>query len=107
MPSRDGPSLRSPIISYSTGADERGKKRSRQRPGAACLECRNKKLKCDGKLPACGKCLDTGVACTGPATQEPRGPKRGHLKALQSKIGEPDPVRCFAWPASIKRLTGS
>lgn len=59
--------------------------RGRQRPGAACDECRRRKLRCDGQQPRCGICQDTGVACE--VTQRGvRGPKKGHLKALKNRV---------------------
>ncbi|KAI8626067.1 hypothetical protein F5Y19DRAFT_447828 [Xylariaceae sp. FL1651] len=39
---------------------------SQQRPGA-CVECRNRKIKCDGARPACSSCAKRGVVlCTYP-----------------------------------------
>ncbi|KAJ6134559.1 fungal-specific transcription factor domain-containing protein [Penicillium sp. IBT 18751x] len=59
--------------------------RGRQRPGAACDECRRRKLRCDGQQPQCGVCQDTGIACE--VTQRGvRGPKKGHLKALKNRV---------------------
>ena len=60
--------------------------RSRQRPGSACEECRRKKLRCDRKKP-CGGCVDSGVVCHVNAARPERGPKKGHLKVLRSRIG--------------------
>lgn len=62
--------------------------RSRQRPGAACDECRRRKLRCDREQPKCGVCAESGVVCQTTAVGPPRGPKRGHLKVLQTRIGE-------------------
>lgn len=59
--------------------------RGRQRPGAACDECRRRKLRCDGQHPQCGVCRDTNMVCE--VTQRGvRGPKKGHLKALKNRI---------------------
>ena len=59
--------------------------RARQRPGAACDECRRRKLRCDGQQPQCGVCQDTEVVCE--VTQRGvRGPKKGHLKALKNRV---------------------
>ncbi|KAJ5097763.1 fungal-specific transcription factor domain-containing protein [Penicillium angulare] len=59
--------------------------RGRQRPGAACDECRRRKLRCDGIQPQCGVCRDTNVICE--VTQRAvRGPKKGHLKVLKNRI---------------------
>lgn len=59
--------------------------RGRQRPGAACDECRRRKLRCDGQQPQCSVCRDTEVVCE--VTQRSaRGPKKGHLKALKNRV---------------------
>ncbi|KAK3367532.1 fungal-specific transcription factor domain-containing protein [Podospora didyma] len=60
-------------------------KRPRQSSGPACQQCRLRKLRCDRQMP-CGACVDTGVACHVDPTTPQRGPKRGHLKVLRSRI---------------------
>ncbi|CEJ61681.1 hypothetical protein PMG11_10205 [Penicillium brasilianum] len=68
-----------------TESDTQTVTRGRQRPGAACDECRRRKLRCDGQHPQCGVCRDTDVVCE--ITQRGvRGPKKGHLKALKNRI---------------------
>ncbi|KAI1804324.1 hypothetical protein F4811DRAFT_571163 [Daldinia bambusicola] len=59
---------------------------TRQNPGAACEECRRRKVRCDRKQPSCGLCLSSGVQCHVTTPRHPRGPKRGYLKALQARI---------------------
>ncbi|KAK9491685.1 transcription factor [Lipomyces doorenjongii] len=59
--------------------------RGRQRPGAACDECRRRKLRCDGQQPQCGVCQESGLVCE--VTQRGvRGPKKGYLKALRNRV---------------------
>nr|POF21854.1 asperfuranone cluster transcription factor afoa [Quercus suber] len=58
---------------------------SRQLPGLACEDCRLRKLRCDRVRPTCGSCKNLGITCNA-ITRQPRGPQRGHLKALQSRI---------------------
>ncbi|PWY66791.1 hypothetical protein BO94DRAFT_613497 [Aspergillus sclerotioniger CBS 115572] len=59
---------------------------SRNRPGSACAECRRRKMRCDGKHPACDNCSTAGIECIfGPQTSR-RGPKKGHMKSLQMRI---------------------
>lgn len=58
---------------------------SRQRPGAACLGCRQRKMRCDGQQP-CGSCFDSGISCEPTGVQAQRGPKKGHMKALQLRL---------------------
>ncbi|KAL8994705.1 MAG: hypothetical protein Q9169_005390 [Polycauliona sp. 2 TL-2023] len=59
--------------------------RSRQKPGNACDACRRRKLRCDRKQPLCGACVESGATCS-VAASGPRGPKRGHMKALLARI---------------------
>ncbi|KAI0382683.1 hypothetical protein F5Y04DRAFT_287732 [Hypomontagnella monticulosa] len=59
---------------------------ARQNPGAACEECRRRKVRCDRQQPSCGLCLSSGVQCQVTVPRPPRGPKRGYLKALQARI---------------------
>lgn len=88
---------------------------SRQLPGAACEECRKRKLRCkasrllmpmpfrfllganfflnqpptgDRGRPQCGTCADAGIVCEVNTNRLARGPKKGDLKALRSRIGE-------------------
>ena len=61
-------------------------KPSRQRPGQACLSCRAKKLKCDGLQPSCSNCSINGAACVVPTTSAKRGPPKGHMLAMQSRL---------------------
>ncbi|KAK9319018.1 fungal-specific transcription factor domain-containing protein [Lipomyces orientalis] len=59
--------------------------RGRQRPGAACDECRRRKLRCDGQQPPCGVCQESGLVCE--VTQRGvRGPKKGYLKTLRNRV---------------------
>ncbi len=68
-----------------TDSDSAPTTRGRQRPGAACDECRRRKLRCDGQQPRCSVCRDTNVVCE--VTQRSaRGPKKGHLKALKNRV---------------------
>ncbi|EPE28687.1 Zn2/Cys6 DNA-binding protein [Glarea lozoyensis ATCC 20868] len=61
-------------------------KQPRQLPGLACDTCRARKLRCDRREPKCTTCIDTGMACTITTIRSPRGPQRGHLKALQARV---------------------
>ncbi|KAK4235915.1 fungal-specific transcription factor domain-containing protein [Achaetomium macrosporum] len=60
--------------------------RSRQQPGAACDNCRRRKLRCDRQKPQCGTCRASDIPCLVSATNPARGPKRGYLKTLQARI---------------------
>ncbi|KAK1765988.1 pyrimidine pathway regulatory protein 1 [Phialemonium atrogriseum] len=60
--------------------------RSRQQPGSACEECRKRKLRCDRQVPRCATCVEAGITCEVNPHRQPRGPKKGDLKALRSRI---------------------
>ncbi|KAL5000326.1 hypothetical protein BDV10DRAFT_200099 [Aspergillus recurvatus] len=62
------------------------KHHSRQQPGSACDDCRKRKLRCDREQPQCGNCAEAGIPCSIRTTRPPRGPKKGHLRALRQQI---------------------
>lgn len=79
------------------------------RPVAACARCRNAKIKCDGKLPACSACERAGKAdsCTASNDEFARGKERSYVAALEAaserlrkRIGERRAVASPISPAS-------
>ncbi|KAI1098446.1 fungal-specific transcription factor domain-containing protein [Jackrogersella minutella] len=52
----------------------------------ACEECRRRKARCDRVRPQCGTCAETGVTCVIVDKRPQRGPKKGQLKALRSRV---------------------
>ncbi|KAK3376219.1 fungal-specific transcription factor domain-containing protein, partial [Lasiosphaeria ovina] len=66
-------------------------KSGRQNPGPACQHCRMRKFRCDRQRP-CGGCVDAGLRCRFDSTPPQKGPKKGHLKLLRSRIGKQLPV---------------
>lgn len=68
--------------------EDKAPARPRQKPGLACEECRRRKLRCDRGKPRCEACADSNLNCFTTMSRPPRGPKKGHLKALQARIGE-------------------
>ncbi|KAI1412492.1 fungal-specific transcription factor domain-containing protein [Hypoxylon sp. FL1857] len=60
----------------------------RQLPGLSCEECRRRKARCDRVRPQCGTCAETGITCIVVDKRPQRGPKKGQLKALRSRVGE-------------------
>ena len=91
-------------MSSPTSADKPSPPRSRQKPGSACEECRRRKLRCDRRQPQCGFCAESGVVCTVTSSRPPRGPRRGHLKVLQARIGISFPLSPPLSPE--EKLTG-
>ncbi|KAF7592436.1 hypothetical protein BBP40_000284 [Aspergillus hancockii] len=69
-------------MSDSTAAPTR-----RQHKGLACEECRSRKLRCDMGEPQCGTCYNLNVPCITNTVRRPRGPRKGHVKILRSRIG--------------------
>ncbi|KAJ5654651.1 hypothetical protein N7490_001654 [Penicillium lividum] len=61
---------------------------ARQQPGLACEECRRRKARCDRGRPQCGICADAGRECIFVDKRAPRGPKKGQLKDLRSRVAE-------------------
>ncbi|KAE8368986.1 hypothetical protein BDV27DRAFT_166579 [Aspergillus caelatus] len=61
-------------------------KSRRQNKGLACEECRSRKLKCDMSQPQCGTCRNLGVPCVTNTARRPRGPRKGHVNILRSRI---------------------
>ncbi|KAI1314092.1 fungal-specific transcription factor domain-containing protein [Xylaria venustula] len=68
----------------STGQRTEGRA-SRQNPGPACQQCRLRKYRCDRRKP-CGGCVDSALVCAFDTAPPQRGPKKGHLKVLKSRI---------------------
>lgn len=58
----------------------------RQQTGLACEECRRRKSKCDRVRPCCGGCSELGADCIFVEDRPKRGPKKGQLRALRSRI---------------------
>lgn len=54
----------------------------------ACSRCRNAKIKCDGKLPACSSCEKNGRAaeCTSTNDQFARGKERSYVSTLETRL---------------------
>lgn len=76
-----------PPVSRRTSSTD-GPPQPRQLPGSACEECRKRKLRCDRQRPQCGTCADAGIVCEVNHNRLARGPKKGDLKALRSRIGK-------------------
>ncbi|KAK2608937.1 hypothetical protein QQS21_002513 [Conoideocrella luteorostrata] len=59
---------------------------TRQQPGLACEECRRRKGRCDRVRPQCGVCAEAGRNCVVVDKRSQRGPKKGQLKDLRSRV---------------------
>lgn len=49
----------------------------RRRIARACDMCRKKKIKCDGKLPACSHCINYKTECVFTQVEKKRTPPKG------------------------------
>ncbi|KAJ1911909.1 hypothetical protein IWQ60_009915 [Tieghemiomyces parasiticus] len=58
----------------------------RRRVSRACDLCRRKKVKCDGVLPVCTNCQILHLGCTYKDTAKKRGPPKGYIDAIESKL---------------------
>ncbi|KAF7532585.1 hypothetical protein G7054_g7813 [Neopestalotiopsis clavispora] len=58
----------------------------RQQPGFACEECRRRKARCDRRQPRCSSCIDSGADCVTVMQRPRRGPKKGQLDMMRSRI---------------------
>ncbi|KAF2396557.1 hypothetical protein EJ06DRAFT_483115 [Trichodelitschia bisporula] len=58
------------------------------RPVAACQRCRQAKIKCDGKLPACSACERTNRTseCSSTNDQFAKGKERSYVATLESRV---------------------
>ena len=60
------------------------------RPVSACQRCRNAKVKCDGKLPACTACERAGkvAECSSANDQFARGKERSYVASLENRVAK-------------------
>ncbi|CAG8450052.1 8975_t:CDS:2 [Scutellospora calospora] len=58
----------------------------RQRVSKACDSCRRKKIKCGGAPPVCSNCLAFNLNCTYNDTTKKRGPPKGYIEAIESRL---------------------
>ncbi|KAK1763897.1 hypothetical protein QBC33DRAFT_458707 [Phialemonium atrogriseum] len=56
------------LVASSSETNESLELLERRRVLRACIPCRDRKLKCSGRFPACSRCLNRGVTCHYPAT---------------------------------------
>ncbi|KAF7543926.1 hypothetical protein G7Z17_g10352 [Cylindrodendrum hubeiense] len=61
----------------------------RRRIARACDMCRKKKIKCDGKLPACSHCTNYKTECIFTQVEKKRSPPKGakYIEGLENRLG--------------------
>ncbi|KAL2043161.1 hypothetical protein N7G274_004221 [Stereocaulon virgatum] len=70
------------------GHDENGDAK-RRRIARACDMCRRKKIKCDGKMPACSHCINYKTQCMFTQVEKKRNPPKGakYIEGLENRLG--------------------
>lgn len=53
--------------------------------------CRKKKIKCDGKLPACTHCINYKTDCVFTQVEKKRNPPKGYVFVLHFRLPEYSP----------------
>ncbi|KAI0157645.1 N-terminal binuclear Zn cluster-containing protein [Xylariaceae sp. FL1272] len=71
----------------------------RRRIARACDMCRKKKIKCDGKMPACTHCINYKTECVFTQVEKKRSPPKGakYIEGLENRLGRME---------SLLRLSG-
>ncbi|KAK1504141.1 fungal specific transcription factor, partial [Colletotrichum tamarilloi] len=61
----------------------------RRRIARACDMCRKKKIKCDGKMPACSHCINYKTDCVFTQVEKKRNPPKGakYIEGLENRLG--------------------
>ena len=61
----------------------------RRRIARACDMCRKKKIKCDGKMPACTQCINYKTDCVFTQVEKKRSPPKGakYIQGLENRLG--------------------
>ena len=71
------------------GPDNETNDAKRRRIARACDMCRKKKIKCDGKMPACGHCINYKTECIFTLVEKKRNPPKGakYIEGLENRLG--------------------
>ncbi|KAF8864018.1 hypothetical protein BDZ45DRAFT_685576 [Acephala macrosclerotiorum] len=70
-----------------TPGAEASRRTSRRAPRirTACVRCQRRKIKCDGRIPACSSCNKSGVPCVNGGRQQEKY-LRAYITSLQNRI---------------------
>ena len=71
------------------GVDGETNDAKRRRIARACDMCRKKKIKCDGKMPACSHCINYKTECVITQVEKKRNPPKGakYIEGLENRLG--------------------
>ncbi|KAH8596956.1 fungal-specific transcription factor domain-containing protein [Bisporella sp. PMI_857] len=92
------PDMSGSIFGDGTLLDESNEAK-RRRIARACDMCRKKKIKCDGKMPACTHCINYKTECVFTQVEKKRNPPKGakYIEGLENRLGRME---------SLLRLSG-
>lgn len=98
MPNMDMADLSQPLFGDVSLMDE-SIEAKRRRIARACDMCRKKKIKCDGKMPACTHCINYKTECVFTQVEKKRNPPKGakYIEGLENRLGRME---------SLLRLSG-
>ncbi|KAI4273102.1 MAG: hypothetical protein LQ337_004865 [Flavoplaca oasis] len=90
--SLSSPALDPPFEQYEDEINEGFEDRDdakRRRIARACDVCRKKKIKCDGKIPACTHCINYKTECIFTHVEKKRAPPKGakYIEGLENRLG--------------------
>ncbi|KAJ9139488.1 Fungal specific transcription factor domain-containing protein [Pleurostoma richardsiae] len=93
------PELAAQMFGDPTGLLDDSNEAKRRRIARACDMCRKKKIKCDGKMPACTHCINYKTECVFTQVEKKRQPPKGakYIEGLENRLGRME---------SLLRLSG-
>ncbi|KAJ5280986.1 hypothetical protein N7478_006358 [Penicillium angulare] len=71
----------------------------------ACVVCRRRKLRCDGRRPSCGTCSRLGHECAYDEVRKKSGPKRGYVKQLEARLAQVETLLKGQDPDNVPRTS--
>ncbi|ROT39244.1 hypothetical protein SODALDRAFT_332682 [Sodiomyces alkalinus F11] len=86
-----------PMFEHSDMLDDAAEAK-RRRIARACDTCRRKKIKCDGRQPACGHCLTYRTDCVFTPVEKKRTIQKGarYVKALENRLQRMENIAKYA-----------
>lgn len=57
----------------------------------SCQYCKKRKLRCDRRLPVCGRCTESNRECDYPGQRQTSLGKKTQMRDLEAKLGEDNP----------------
>ncbi|ANB14628.1 Asg1p [Sugiyamaella lignohabitans] len=78
---------RSPIQEYDDSMYNDSSSTKRRRVNLACVQCRDRKVRCDGAQPSCGRCNSRGTNCTYAKKFARARVSAEYVRELEEKLG--------------------